>query len=262
MMRCAATDAPMIPKGGVGAFVHSVYHFASIALVDELESFQCQGTTIMFSRRQLLAVSAVGAAMTTTDARAQTFGNPDLPPQGAINAKAPGNLSDPGPHSDAIGGQFPSAQSPPPTDVGGMPLTWASFNNAPKRIQNGGWARQVTAFDFAISTEIAGVNMRLTAGGIRELHWHQAAEWAIMTYGNCRITVLDAEGRLRVTSQRTRDQKRNLDDARDKLRALVLRALERPLKRRDTRPTRASVERRLQDKKRRSRLKSERGGEA
>jgi ribosome-associated protein len=75
-------------------------------------------------------------------------------------------------------------------------------------------------------------------------------------------SLLDAEGRLRVTSQRTRDQKRNLDDARDKLRALVLRALERPLKRRDTRPTRASVERRLRDKKRRSRLKSERGGEA
>jgi hypothetical protein len=90
----------MIPKGRVGAFVHSVYHFPSIALVDELESFQCQGTTIMFSRRQLLAVSAVGAAMTTADTRAQTFGNPDLPPQGAINAKAPGNLSDPGPHCD------------------------------------------------------------------------------------------------------------------------------------------------------------------
>jgi oxalate decarboxylase len=37
--------------------------------------------------------------------------------------------------------------------------------------------------------------MRLGAGGIRELHWHQAAEWAIMTYGQCRITVLDPKGR-------------------------------------------------------------------
>ena len=37
--------------------------------------------------------------------------------------------------------------------------------------------------------------MRLSAGGIRELHWHQQAEWSIMTYGNCRITVLDAKGR-------------------------------------------------------------------
>lgn len=60
-----------------------------------------------------------------------------------------------------IGGQFPSAQSPPPTDVGGMPTTWASFNNAAKRIQNGGWARQVTVDDFAISEEISGVNMTL-----------------------------------------------------------------------------------------------------
>jgi oxalate decarboxylase len=148
----------------------------------------------MFSRRDMLAVSAAGAMMTASAARAASFGNPDLPPQGAINAKGPGNLRDPGPQSEAIGKQFPSAQFPPATDVGGMPMDWASFNNAPKRVQNGGWARQVTVEDFAISKEISGVNMRLTAGGIRELHWHQAAEWAIMTYGSCRVTVLDAAG--------------------------------------------------------------------
>jgi ribosome-associated protein len=71
---------------------------------------------------------------------------------------------------------------------------------------------------------------------------------------------LDADGRLRITSQRTRDQKRNLDDALDKLRGLLLRALERPKKRKKTRPTRASVERRMHDKKQRSRLKADRGG--
>jgi oxalate decarboxylase len=37
--------------------------------------------------------------------------------------------------------------------------------------------------------------MRLTAGGIREMHWHQFAEWAYMTYGTCRITTLDELGR-------------------------------------------------------------------
>src|SRR5258708_7713338 len=42
---------------------------------------------------------------------------------------------------------------------------------------------------------MGGVNMGVAAGGIRELHWHQAAEWAIMTYGSCRVTVLDALGR-------------------------------------------------------------------
>lgn len=148
----------------------------------------------MFSRRDLLAASAVGAAMTAS-ARAASFGNPDEPAQGAVNATAPGNLADPGPQNPAIAKQFPSAQFPPATDVGGLPLNWATFSNASKRLQKGGWARQVTVADFAISEEIAGVNMRLTAGGIRELHWHQAAEWAIMTYGSCRVTVLDVQGR-------------------------------------------------------------------
>src|SRR5882672_8341102 len=131
----------------------------------------------MFSRRDMLAVSAAGAVMTASTARAASFGNPDQPPEGAINAKGPGNLRDPGPQSEAIGNQFPSAQFPPATDVGGMPMDWASFNNAPKRVQNGGWARQVTLADFAISDTVSGVNMRLTAGGNREVRCHQAAEW-------------------------------------------------------------------------------------
>ena len=46
---------------------------------------------------------------------------------------------------------------------------------------------------------------------------------------------LDAEGRLLVTSQRTRDQHRNLEDAREKVRAVVLRALVRPRTRRQRR---------------------------
>src|SRR5258708_3205960 len=143
----------------------------------------------MFSRREMLAVSAAGAVMTASAAKAASFGNPDQPPQGAVNAKGPGNLADPGPQSARSASQFPSAQFPPATDVGGMPMDWASFNNAPKRVQNGGWARQVTQEDFAISKTISGVNMRLTAGGIRELHWHQAAEWAVMTYGSVPVTV-------------------------------------------------------------------------
>jgi oxalate decarboxylase len=102
----------------------------------------------MFSRRDMLAVSAAGAMVTAKAARAASYGNPDQPPQGAVNAKAPGNLKDPGPHNEALGKQFPSAQFPPATDVGGMAMDWASFNNAPKRVQNGGWARQVTQADF------------------------------------------------------------------------------------------------------------------
>ena len=67
---------------------------------------------------------------------------------------------------------------------------------------------------------------------------------------------LDAEGLLLVTSQRTRDQRLNLEDAREKVRTLVARSLERPRPRRATRPTRSSVERRIADKKARAHTKS------
>jgi len=99
---------------------------------------------------------------------------------------------------NALSGQFPAAFSPPTTDVGDLPQFWASFNNAPRRIQDAGWARQVTQADFAVAESVSGVNMRLDAGGIRELHWHLAAEWAIVTYGTCRVTTIDPAGRTYV----------------------------------------------------------------
>ena len=61
---------------------------------------------------------------------------------------------------------------------------------------------------------------------------------------------LDADGRIIMTSETTRDQRRNLDDARDKLRTLVLRALERVKPRRATKPSRGAVARRLDGKRR------------
>jgi oxalate decarboxylase len=153
-----------------------------------------------FSRRNLLAFSAAGAvAAAASAANAASFGNPDEPPQGAVNTQGnPASATDPGPANPALAKQFPGAFSPPATNVGDMPLFWASFNNAPRRIQNGGWARQVTQADFAISESISGVNMRLTRGGIRELHWHLAAEWAYVTRGACRITTIDQFGRANV----------------------------------------------------------------
>ncbi|HEY1856508.1 MAG TPA: cupin domain-containing protein [Acidocella sp.] len=148
-----------------------------------------------FSRRKILAAGAAGGALTATAAAhaAGVFGNPDLPPQGQMNATA-GAFADPGPQNAVMEAQIPAFANPPATDVGGMAQLWSSFSIAPKRVQAGGWARQVTTADFPISTTIAGVNMRLGPGGIRELHWHQQAEWAIMTYGHCRVTAVDQNG--------------------------------------------------------------------
>jgi oxalate decarboxylase len=158
------------------------------------------------SRRNLLAVGAAGAVVTAAAvAHAASFGNPDEPAEGAVNVTNPKALGDPGPQDPDLAGNEPSFLSPPATDVNGMPQYWSSFNLAPKRIQNGGWARQITADDFKISTTIAGVNMRLGPGGVRELHWHQQAEWAVMTYGDCRVTILDLEGRPQVADLKEGD---------------------------------------------------------
>jgi oxalate decarboxylase len=124
-----------------------------------------------------------------------TFGSPDLPPEGmATTAGDPASTRMTGARNPVLESQFPSAVTAPATDISTQPFFWSSFNISPRRQQRGGWAREVTQQDFAISDEIAGVNMYLEPGGIRELHWHQTAEWAYMSRGRCRITTLSREG--------------------------------------------------------------------
>jgi ribosome-associated protein len=69
---------------------------------------------------------------------------------------------------------------------------------------------------------------------------------------------LTADGDLVLTCQRRRSQYRNLEDCRERLRQLVLRALPPPTPRRETRPSRGAIEKRLTDKARQSRKKRER----
>ncbi|MFZ1375614.1 MAG: alternative ribosome rescue aminoacyl-tRNA hydrolase ArfB [Geothrix sp.] len=71
---------------------------------------------------------------------------------------------------------------------------------------------------------------------------------------------LDAEGLWMVVSDRTRDQLKNLDDAREKATEAIREALVRPIPRRATKPTRGSKERRLDAKKRASAVKRQRSG--
>jgi oxalate decarboxylase len=159
------------------------------------------------SRRAILGSGVAGGLLTAAAAVAAdgTFGNPDQPAEGEVNVTNPKALTDPGPQDPNLAGNEPAFLNPPATDVNGMPQFWTSFNLAPKRIQNGGWARQITQDDFKISTTISGVNMRLGPGGVRELHWHQQAEWAVMTYGNCRVTILDQKGRPEVADVKEGD---------------------------------------------------------
>jgi oxalate decarboxylase len=102
--------------------------------------------------------------------------------------------TDPGPRNVELDRQNPDILTPPRTDHGTLPNLKFSFGMAHNRLQGAGWARQVTMRELPAATTLAGVNMRLNPGGIRELHWHKQAEWAYMLYGRARITGVDQEG--------------------------------------------------------------------
>src|SRR5258707_15865482 len=136
-----------------------------------------------FSRRNILTAAAAGGLLTAASvAIAQT---PDQVPQ---PSRAPGvGGTDPHPGNVLRERQNPDLLNPPSTDHGTLPNLRFSFSDAHMRQEPGGWTRQVTVREFGVSKDIAGVNMRLNAGAIRELHWHKAAEWAYMLYGSARI---------------------------------------------------------------------------
>jgi oxalate decarboxylase len=141
------------------------------------------------SRRDVLAATAAGGVLTAaTAASAQNavVPQPQRPGRGG---------TDNGPRNLTRDRQNPDLLVPPATDHGTLPNLRFSFSDAHVRLEAGGWTRQVTVRELGISKNIAGVNMRLNAGGVRELHWHKAAEWAYVLYGSARITAIDPQGR-------------------------------------------------------------------
>ncbi|MEP9387989.1 cupin domain-containing protein [Mesorhizobium sp. KR9-304] len=106
------------------------------------------------------------------------------------------SASNPGPKNLALMQLNPNSDVPPPTDHGVVEPFWYSFDLTHRRVQEGGWTHQVTTRELPASKDIAGVNMRLTKGSFRELHWHLADEWAIMLSGKARVTVFTPDGAM------------------------------------------------------------------
>src|SRR5882762_9081832 len=144
------------------------------------------------TRRGMLHVGSAAlasvAAITVADAQEKKMA--DRSPDHHL-----ANEREPGPNNSALEAENPDSVWSPETDNGTVAPFKYSFALARKRITSGGWTRQVTLRELPISTTMAGVEMRLTAGGVRELHWHVEAEWAIMLYGSARITAVDQQGR-------------------------------------------------------------------
>jgi len=123
-----------------------------------------------FSRREMLSAAAAGgmvAAAASTDGLAE--GQPAFGPTPPVLA----------------GAQLPAFRF----QLGAVaPKTW-----------NGGWAKEATVAEFPVSEKLAGVLMLLVPGGLRELHWHaNAAEWAYVIKGQCRVTTINPQGQSQI----------------------------------------------------------------
>src|SRR5215470_15005435 len=123
-----------------------------------------------FSRRDMLGAAAAGgiaAAATSTE----TFGQ----------------------------GQPPFGPTPAPLAGAELPSFRFRLGAVAPKTWDGRWAKAATAVDFTVSQAIAGVLMSLVPGGLRELHWHaNAAEWAYVIKGQCRVTTINPQGQSQI----------------------------------------------------------------
>ncbi len=117
-------------------------------------------------------------------------------------------------------------------------------------------------FTFARSGGPGGQNVnKVSSKAI--LHWDLLASGALPEAVKERLRVqqagrLTTEGELVIQSQRFRDQAKNVEDCREKLRAMVLTALQPPRVRKPTRPSRGSKKRRLEAKRQQAQRKASR----
>src|SRR4051794_38112159 len=84
---------------------------------------------------------------------------------------------------------------PPPTDAGHAPEPALLLRGRPPPGRARRWAREVTERELPVATTLAGVNMSLEPGAVREMHWHTEAESAYMLSGCARIAAVEPTGR-------------------------------------------------------------------
>ena len=104
--------------------------------------------------------------------------------------------------ADATAGVTPQPTfGPAPAPLAGPELPSFRFplGSRPTKTFNGGTAKEATVVEFPVSEKLAGVYMTLEPGGLRELHWHaNAAEWAYVIEGRCRVTTIDPENQCEI----------------------------------------------------------------
>src|SRR6202045_2882237 len=176
----------------------------TISALTEVGKMQNNNIKDRFSRRGFIGIGS--AALATVAGSLAVSGAMAQESQQTHKTQTDRSATDPGPANMALDTQNPDSTWPPGTDSKSLIPTFKyPFSLANKRAYEGGWSREVTVRELPVSKSMAGVNMRLTAGGVRELHWHTSAEWAIMLYGTARITAIDADGKSFVADTKQND---------------------------------------------------------
>jgi len=157
--------------------------------------------------RVTLSIAAPASSQTATSASASPtvpyasddLNNPlwndnsDITPE---PIRAPTGATILGPQNIPIELQNPDLFAPPSTDNGAVPNFKWPFSLSHNRLADGGWARQQNVNQMPTATDLAGVNMRLKSGAIRELHWHTTSEWAYVIKGDLRISTVTSDGKV------------------------------------------------------------------
>ena len=98
--------------------------------------------------------------------------------------------------SDGGDASFQNNVPDPVTSGKELPTFKFELEKSQGRVIDGSYGKEATVEQLPISKAIAGVSMRMQPGVMRELHWHAtAAEWAFVTEGAVRTTVIDPAGR-------------------------------------------------------------------
>src|SRR5260370_38269648 len=149
------------------------------------------------SRRTFLGVGSAGLATATL--AALTAHAQDV--KDTRQAEKDHSSSDPAQENKPLLDVNPTPTLLPPTDHGDIGPVWYSFDLVHKRVQEGGWTHEVNAKVLPSSTDLTGVNMRLTAGSFRELHWHPADSERQIRHANTRRNVISTDGAMCINNE-------------------------------------------------------------
>ncbi|MDO4562400.1 MAG: cupin domain-containing protein [Clostridia bacterium] len=99
-----------------------------------------------------------------------------------------------GPRNLKRDNESPDLLVPPATDFGLIPNLKFSMSDTHMDLKPGGWSREITKRELAISDTFAVVDMNLSPG-VREMHSHQQSEFGFVLVGGARVSAVDEMGR-------------------------------------------------------------------